>query len=81
MGLIDIIVKFIQRRFDASKESDKKTPSKIMIQLVLLSVLPILYTLALMPPGVTAIQVIYAGIAFLLIVLFTLRVLKYFKIM
>jgi len=40
-----------------------------------------LYTLTLMPPGVTAIQVISAGVAFLLIMLFALRVLKYFKIM
>jgi len=46
-----------------------------------MSVFPVLYTLTLMPPGVTAMQVISAGVAFLLIMLFALRVLKYFKIM
>jgi hypothetical protein len=34
-----------------------------------------------MPPGVSVIQVISAGFAFILIVLFALRVLKYFKLM
>jgi hypothetical protein len=34
-----------------------------------------------MPPGVTAMQVISAGVAFLLIMVFAIRVLKYFKIM
>ena len=78
---IDALFKYMERFFDRSGDSEKKRPSKIMIQIVLMSVFPVLYTLTLMPPGVTAMQVISAGVAFLLIMLFALRVLKYFKIM
>ena len=78
---INILFKYIERISGRSGDSAKKRPSKIMIQIVLMSVFPVLYTLTLMPPGVTPIQVISAGVAFLLIMLFALRVLKYFKIM
>ena len=78
---INILFKYIERISGRSRDSEKQGPSKIMIQIVLMSVFPVLYTLTLMPPGVTAMQVIYAGVAFLLIMLFALRVLKYFKIM
>jgi hypothetical protein len=78
---INILFKYIERISGRSGDSEKQGPSKIMIQIVLMSVFPVLYTLTLMPPGVTAMQVISAGVAFLLIMLFALRVLKYFKIM
>ena len=78
---INILFKYIERISGRSRDSEKQGPSKIMIQIVLMSVFPVLYTLTLMPPGVTAMQVISAGVAFLLIMLFALRVLKYFKIM
>ena len=78
---INILFKYIERISGRSGDSEKQGPSKIMIQIVLMSVFPVLYTLTLMPPGVTAMQVISSGVAFLLIMLFALRVLKYFKIM
>ena len=78
---INILFKYIERISGRSGDSEKQGPSKIMIQIVLMSVFPVLYTLTLMPPGVTAMQVISAGVAFLLIMVFALRVLKYFKIM
>ena len=53
---IDALFKYMERFFDRSGESEKKRPSKIMIQIVLMSVFPVLYTLTLMPPGVTAMQ-------------------------
>lgn len=78
---INILFKYIERISGRSGDSEKQGPSKIMIQIVLMSVFPVLYTLTLMPPGVTAMQIISAGVAFLLIMIFAIRVLKYFKIM
>tara|TARA_B100001093_G_C26795967_1_gene1001101 strand:+ start:1491 stop:1739 length:249 start_codon:yes stop_codon:yes gene_type:complete len=78
---INILFKYIERISGRSGDSEKQGPSKIMIQIVLMSVFPVLYTLTLMPPGVTVMQVISAGVAFLLIMVFALRILKYFKIM
>jgi len=78
---INILFKYIERISGRSGDSEKQGPSKIMIQIVLMSVFPVLYTLTLMPPGVNAMQVISAGVAFLLIMVFAIRVLKYFKIM
>ncbi len=78
---INILFKYIERISGRSGDSEKQGPSKIMIQIVLMSVFPVLYTLTLMPPGVNAMQVISAGVAFLLIMVFAIRVLKYFKFM
>ena len=78
---INILFKYFERFPERSADSEKKRPSKIMIQIVLMSIFPVLYTLTLMPPGVTVMQIISAGFAFLLIMIFALRVLKYFKIM
>ena len=78
---INILFKYIEHISGRSGASEKQGPSKIMIQIVLMSVFPVLYTLTLMPPGVTAMQIISAGVAFLLIMIFAIRVLKYFKIM
>ena len=77
---LNIIAKYLEGLRKSPKSQDKKS-STVVIQLVLLSVFPIIYTLTLMPPGVSVIQVISAGFVFLLIVLFALRVLKYFKLM
>ena len=77
---LNIIAKYLEGFRKSPKSQDKKS-STVVIQLVLLSVFPIIYTLTLMPPGVSVIQVISAGFVFLLIVLFALRVLKYFKLM
>tara|TARA_Y100000816_G_C25961793_1_gene501910 strand:+ start:479 stop:727 length:249 start_codon:yes stop_codon:yes gene_type:complete len=78
---INILFKYFERLSERTGDSEKKRPSKIMIQIVLMSIFPVLYTLTLMPPGVTVMQIISAGFAFLLIMIFALRVLKYFKIM
>ena len=77
---LNIIAKYLEGLRKSPKSQDKKS-STVVIQLFLLGVFPIIYTLTLMPPGVSVIQVISAGFAFLLIVLFALRVLKYFKLM
>lgn len=77
---LNIIVKYINN-FRKSSDSEDKKSSSVVIQVILLGVFPIFYSLTLMPPGVSVIQVISAGFAFILIVLFALRVLKYFKLM
>ena len=77
---LNIIAKYLEGLRKSPKSQDKKS-STVVIQLFLLGVFPIIYTLTLMPPGVSEIQVISAGFAFLLIVFFALRVLKYFKLM
>ena len=52
-----------------------------MIQIVLLGVFPILYSLTLLSPGVSVNQIIFAGVVFIIIVIFSFRMLKYFKLM
>jgi len=79
--MIEVILKLIQRKFDRSGNKEKRKSSSVMIQIVVLSVFPLFYTLTLLPPGVTAMQVVFACIAFLLIVVFAVKVLQYFKIM
>ena len=77
---LNIIAKYLNGLRKSPDSEDKKS-STVVIQVVLLGVFPIFYSLTLMPPGVSVIQVISAGFAFILIVLFALRVLKYFKLM
>ena len=77
---LNIIVKYINN-FRKSSDSEDKKSSSVVIQVILLGVFPVFYSLTLMPPGVSVIQVISAGIAFILIVLFALRVMKYFNLM
>ena len=77
---LNIIAKYLNGLRKSPDSEDKKS-STVMIQVVLLGVFPIFYSLTLMPPGVSVIQVISAGIAFILIVLFALRVMKYFNLM
>ena len=79
--MIEIIIKLIQRKSDSSKDKEKKKSSTLMIQIVVLSVFPLFYTLTLLPPGVTTVQVVFACIAFFLIVLFAVRVMQYFNIL
>jgi len=80
-NLINVIAKYIQGILPGSKDSSEKTPSSVIIQLVLVSILAIPYAFTFLPPGITFMQVVSAFIAFLLIVVFALRVLKYFKLM
>ena len=77
---LNIIAKYLNGLRKSPDSEDKKS-STVVIQVVLLGVFPIFYSLTLMPPGVSVIQVISAGIAFILIVLFALRVMKYFNLM
>ncbi len=79
--LIAGIAKYIQGLFNRSGESEQKKSSSIIVQLILISVFAIPYAFVQLPPGITVTQVISAFIVFLLIVVFALRVLKYFKIM
>ena len=78
--LIKIIAKYLQG-LRKPKESEYKETSSIMIQIVLLGVFPILYSLTLLPPGVSVNQIIFAGVVFIIIVIFSFRMLKYFKLM
>lgn len=80
-NLINVIAKYIQGLLPGSRDSSEKTPSSVIIQLVLISILAIPYAFTFLPPGITVMQVVSAFIAFLLIVVFALRVLKYFKLM
>ena len=77
---LNIIAKYLNGLRKSPDSEDKKS-STVVIQVVLLGVFPIFYSLTLMPPGVSVIQVISAGIAFILIVLFALKVMKYFNLM
>ena len=79
--LINAIAKYIQGLFPGSSDSSGKKTSLIIIQLILVSILAIPYAFTFLPPGITVMQVITAFIAFILIVVFALRVLKYFKLM
>ena len=79
--LISVIAKYIQGLFSGSEDLKEKKQSSIMIQLLVISVFAIPYGFVMLPPEITVIQVASAFIAFLLIVVFAVRVLKYFKIM
>tara|TARA_B100001057_G_scaffold484467_1_gene562605 strand:- start:696 stop:944 length:249 start_codon:yes stop_codon:yes gene_type:complete len=79
-NLINVIAKYIQGLLPGSRDSSEKTASSVMIQLVLVCIFAIPYAFTFLPPGVTVIEVISAFIAFILIVVFALRVLKYFKL-
>jgi Ca2+/Na+ antiporter len=79
--IISVIAKYIQGLFSGSEDLKEKKQSSIMIQFLIISVFAVPYAFVMLPPDITVIQVISAFIAFLLIVIFTLRVLKYFKIM
>ena len=80
-NLINAIAKYIQGLLPGSSDSSENKISTVIIQLVLVSILAIPYAFTFLPPGITVIQVITAFIAFILIVVFALRVLKYFKLM
>ena len=79
--LINVLAKYIQGLFGRSVDSDEKKPNSIIIQFILISVFAIPYAFVHLPPDVTVVQIISASVAFLLIVVFALRVLKYFKIL
>ena len=79
--LINVLAKYIQGLFGRSGDSDEKKSNSIIIQLILISVFAIPYAFVLLPPDITVVQIISAFVAFLLIVVFALRVLKYFKIL
>ena len=78
--LFAAIAKYISGLFSRSGDSKQKESSSIIIQLLVISVFAIPYAFVHLPADVTVTQIISAFIAFLLIVVFALRVLKYFKI-
>ena len=79
--LINVLAKYIQGLFNRSGDSNNKKPNSIIIQFILISVFAIPYAFVNLPPDITVLQLISAFVAFLLIVVFALRVLKYFKIL
>ena len=78
---INVLTKYIQGLFSRSGDSNEKKPSSIIIQFILISVFAIPYAFISLPPDITVVQIISAFVAFLMIVVFALRVLKYFKIL
>jgi len=78
--LFAAIAKYISGLFSRSGDSKQKESSSIVIQLLVISVFAIPYAFVHLPADVTVTQIISAFIVFLLIVVFALRVLKYFKI-
>ncbi len=52
-----------------------------LLQLLVIIVFAIPYAFVHLPPDVNGVQIISAFIAFLLIVVFAIRTLKYFKIL
>ena len=79
--LINVLAKYIQGLFNRSVDSNEKKPNSIIVQFILISVFAIPYAFVHLPPDVTVVQIISAFVVFLLIVVFALRVLKYFKIL
>ena len=79
--LFAAIAKYIQGLLGRSGDSKQNESSSIIIQLLVISVFAIPYAFVHIPPDVTLVQIISAFIAFLLIVVFAIRVLKYFKIL
>jgi len=79
--LINVLAKYIQGLFNRSGDSNEKKPNSIIVQFILISIFAIPYAFVHLPPDVTVVQIISAFVVFLLIVVFALRVLKYFKIL
>ena len=79
--LFAAIAKYIQGLLNRSGNSKQNESSSIGIQLLVISVFAIPYAFVHLPADVTVMQIIPAFIAFLLIVVFAIRVLKYFKIL
>ncbi len=79
--LFAAIAKYIQGLLNRSENSKQNESSSIGIQLLVISVFAIPYAFVHLPADVTVMQIISAFIAFLLIVVFAIRVLKYFKIL
>ena len=79
--LINVLTKYIQGLFSRSGDSNEQKPSSIIIQFILISIFAIPYAFISLPPDITVVQVVSAFIVFLLVVVFALRVLKYFKIL
>ena len=79
--LINVLAKYIQGLFGRSGDSNEKKPNSIIVQFILISVFAIPYAFVHLPSDVTVVQIISAFLVFLLIVVFALRVLKYFKIL
>ena len=51
-----------------------------VLQIILVTVIPIFSTFAYIPKGLSITQIISAGVIFLVIIYFVIRALKYFKI-
>jgi len=79
--LFAAIAKYIQGLLNRSGNSKQNESSSIGIQLLVISVFAIPYAFVNLPPDISVLQLISAFVAFLLIVVFALRVLKYFKIL
>jgi len=51
-----------------------------VIQIVVGTLIPIIYTIIYIPPGVTMVQIISAILVFLVIIYFAIKALKYYEI-
>ena len=57
-----------------------KEKKQKVFQIILLSACAIFSTFAYIPKGLSIVQIIFAGVIFLVIIYFAIRSLKYFKI-
>ena len=79
--LINVLTKYIQGLFSRSGDSHEEKPSSILLPFPLPPSLSSPNAFISLPPDITVVQVVSAFIVFLLVVVFALRVLNYFKIL
>tara|TARA_B100000524_G_scaffold270205_1_gene148767 strand:- start:158 stop:406 length:249 start_codon:yes stop_codon:yes gene_type:complete len=82
MNFIQLIFAYINKNLKSLRQTDNlKEKRKLLIQIIFLSTSVIFYVIIQLPPGVSASEIMYAGVIFLVILYFVFRTLKYFKIL
>ena len=82
MNFIQLIFAYINKNLKSLRQTDNlKEKRKLLIQIIFLSTSVIFYVIIQLPPGVSASEIMYAGVIFSVILYFVFRTLKYFKIL
>jgi len=80
--LFSILADFIGKKLDRLRASDDfKERKKLLYQVIFWGVTGILSIIMYIPPGLSLAQIFSAIIIFFLIIYFSIRTLKYFKIL
>ena len=80
--LFSILADFIGKKLDRLRASDDfKERKKLLYQVIFWGVTGILSFIMYIPPGLSLAQIFSAIIIFFLIIYFSIRTLKYFKIL